>query len=117
MRKTLYTLFAVLGLCMFAGCGSSSKGDDASPLAKQLVGEWHLVSWNGAAPGVFDAYVSFASDKTFEIYQQIEQVGYQKYTGSYLIGNKMLRVNTATIRPGAALTKCRSMSRAIRSRW
>ena len=46
MRKTLYTLFAVLGLCMFAGCGSSSKGDDASPLAKQLVGEWHLVSWN-----------------------------------------------------------------------
>ena len=60
---------------MFAGCGSSSKGDDASPLAKQLVGEWHLVSWNGAAPGVFDAYVSFASDKTFEIYQQIEQVG------------------------------------------
>ena len=88
MRKTLYTLFAVLGLCMFAGCGSSSKG--ASPLAKQLVGEWHLVSWNGAAPGVFDAYVSFASDKTFEIYQQIEQVGYQKYTGSYLIGNKML---------------------------
>ena len=89
MRKTLYTLFAVLGLCMFAGCGSSSKGD-ASPLAKQLVGEWHLVSWNGAAPGVFDAYVSFASDKTFEIYQQIEQVGYQKYTGSYLIGNKML---------------------------
>ena len=29
-------------------------------------------------------------DKTFEIYQQIEQVGYQKYTGSYLIGNKML---------------------------
>ena len=39
MRKTLYTLFAVLGLCMFAGCGSSSKGDDASPLAKQLVGE------------------------------------------------------------------------------
>lgn len=90
MRKTLYTLFAVLGLCMFAGCGSSSKGDDASPLAKQLVGEWHLVSWNGAAPGVFDAYVSFASDKTFEIYQQIEQVGYQKYTGSYLIGNKML---------------------------
>ena len=77
MRKTLYTLFAVLGLCMFAGCGSSSKGDDASPLAKQLVGEWHLVSWNGAAPGVFDAYVSFASDKTFEIYQQIEQVGYK----------------------------------------
>lgn len=42
------------------------------------------------SPGVFDAYVSFASDKTFEIYQQIEQVGYQKYTGSYLIGNKML---------------------------
>ena len=80
MRKTLYTLFAVLGLCMFAGCGSSSKGDDASPLAKQLVGEWHLVSWNGAAPGVFDAYVSFASDKTFEIYQQI---GNKMLSGKY----------------------------------
>ena len=68
MRKTLYTLFAVLGLCMFAGCGSSSKGDDASPLAKQLVGEWHLVSWIWAAPVVFVGFVSFASYKTFDIF-------------------------------------------------
>ena len=75
---------------MFAGCGSSSKGDDASPLAKQLVGEWHLVSWNGAAPAYSMLTCRSLPDKTFEIYQQIEQVGYQKYTGSYLIGNKML---------------------------
>ena len=74
----------------YGALGTMAVGEGGGELAKQLVGEWHLVSWNGAAPGVFDAYVSFASDKTFEIYQQIEQVGYQKYTGSYLIGNKML---------------------------
>ena len=74
----------------YGALGTMAIGEGGGELAKQLVGEWHLVSWNGAAPGVFDAYVSFASDKTFEIYQQIEQVGYQKYTGSYLIGNKML---------------------------
>ena len=77
MRKTIYIVLAALGLCLFAGCGSSDK-EKVSPLVKQLAGEWQLKTWNGEAPRDFDAYVSFGADRSFEIYQRIEQVGYQK---------------------------------------
>ena len=89
MRKTIYIVLAALGLCLFAGCGSSDK-EKVSPLVKQLAGEWQLKTWNGEAQRDFDAYVSFGADRSFEIYQRIEQVGYQKYSGKYEIRNGML---------------------------
>ena len=88
MRKTLYTLFAVLGLCLIAGC--SDDNENNSPLAKQLAGEWHMASWNGAAPVDFDAYMSFTSGGSFEIYQQLDEPGYQKYSGSYKLNDATL---------------------------
>lgn len=89
MRKTIYIVLAALGLCLFAGCGSSDK-ETVSPLVKQLAGEWQLKTWNGEAPQDFDAYICFATDRSFEIYQQIEQVGYQKYSGKYEVKNDVL---------------------------
>ena len=89
MRKTIYIVLAALGLCLFAGCGSSDK-EKVSPLVKQLAGEWQLKTWNGEATRDFDANVSFGADRSFEIYQRIEQVGYQKYSGKYEIRNGML---------------------------
>lgn len=90
MRKTLYALFAVLGLCLFAGCSDDDENNN-SPLAKQLAGEWHLASWTGEnAPAAFDAYVSFASNGSFEIYQRIEEVYYQRFTGSYKLKDSSL---------------------------
>ena len=38
MRKTIYILFAILGMSLFAGCDDDKK-DNNTPLAKQLVGE------------------------------------------------------------------------------
>ena len=58
MRKTIYILFAILGMSLFAGCDDDKK-DNNTPLAKQLVGEWRLTSWTGQAPQVFDAYIAF----------------------------------------------------------
>ena len=58
MRKTIYILFAILGMSLFAGCDDDKK-DNNTPLAKQLVGEWRLTSWTGQAPQVFDAYIGF----------------------------------------------------------
>ncbi len=81
MRKTLYTLFAVLGLCFLAGCSDDKEND--SPLARQLEGEWHLVSWVGSATSDFDAYISFTAGGVFEIYQRIETVEYERYAGTY----------------------------------
>lgn len=87
MRKTLYTLFAVLGLCLFASCSDDKEND--SPLAQQLEGEWHLVSWVGSASVDFDTYISFTAGGQFEIYQRIENVGYEKYTGTYQLNDNI----------------------------
>ena len=72
MRKTIYILFAILGMSLFAGCDDDNK-DNNTPLAKQLVGEWRLTSWTGQAPQVFDAYIAFDGG-SFTIYQKIESV-------------------------------------------
>ena len=89
MRKTIYIVLAALGLCLFAGCGSSDK-EKVSPLVKQLAGEWQLKTWNGEAPRDFDAYVSFGADRSFEIYQRLSEVKCQKFTGSYQVQNDVL---------------------------
>lgn len=68
MRKTIYILFAILGMSLFAGCDDDNK-DNNTPLAKQLVGEWRLTSWTGQAPQVFDAYIAFDGG-SFTIYQK-----------------------------------------------
>ena len=112
MRKTIYIVLAALGLCLFAGCGSSDK-EKVSPLVKQLAGEWQLKTWNGEAPRDFDAYVSFGADRSFEIYQRIEQVGYQKYSGKYEIRNGMLGGVYSDGKPFGSTTSL-STSRAIR---
>ena len=52
MRKTIYILFAILGMSLFAGCDDDKK-DNNTPLAKQLVGEWRLTSWTSEAPQAF----------------------------------------------------------------
>ena len=77
MRKTIYIVLAALGLCLFAGCGSSDK-EKVSPTAKQLVGEWQLKTWTGETP------------QAFEIYQRLAEVKYQKFTGSYQVQNDVL---------------------------
>ena len=99
MRKTIYILFAILGMSLFAGCDDDKK-DNNTPLAKQLVGEWRLTSWTGQAPQVFDAYIAFDGG-SFTIYQKIESVKYQKYT---------------TTLPGEARTRSRQTNRPTPSR-
>ena len=67
MRKTIYIVLAALGLCLFAGCGSSDK-EKVSPTAKLLVGEWQLKTWTGETPQDFDIYLSFDADNTCLLY-------------------------------------------------
>lgn len=91
MKKTFYMLLAAFGLCLFAGCGGSDdKEDNPSPLVQQLAGEWHLASWNGKNPDLIDAYVSFSSDGSFELYELIEEVYYVKRTGAYRLKDNVL---------------------------
>lgn len=114
MRKTIYILFAILGMSLFAGCDDDNK-DNNTPLAKQLVGEWRLTSWTGQAPQVFDAYIAFDGG-SFTIYQKIESVKYQKYTGSYLLKGDVLSGNYSDNTPGEARTRSRQTNRPTPSR-
>lgn len=85
MKKSIIlTVFASFAL-LFAGCGS----DNETPTI-QFTGEWHLVQWNGTAPTEFDAYVAFNADRTFALYQRIERVEYQLFTGLWSYNGKLL---------------------------
>lgn len=85
MKRQIMQLVAAFAVLLFAGCGSS----DDTP-AIHFTGEWHLTQWNGAAPKEFDAYVVFNEDRTFAIYQQIEQIGYQHFSGRWAYDGKLL---------------------------
>ena len=86
MKKSIIQLFVAFAALLFAGCGSS---DDAAPVIL-FTGEWHLVQWNETTPTDFDAYVVFNEDRTFVIYQQIEWIDYQIFTGRWTYDGQLL---------------------------
>lgn len=88
MRKTIYMLFAVLGMGLLGGC--SDNDDKPSAAAKQLAGEWQLTTWTGEKPEAFEAYLSFDATGGFTIYQKIEAPVFTVYTGSYLLQDRTL---------------------------
>lgn len=89
IRKRLSLLPILLAsLLVLGGCSKSNSEENA--LLQQLTGEWHLESWNAETPEAFDAYVVFAADRTFELYQRIEKVSYQRYTGQYALSGTTL---------------------------
>lgn len=87
MKKTLYSLFAILGLCLLAGC---SDDDDTPPVGNDIVGEWSLTSWTGDAPAGFAAYAVFNADASFTLYQRVEMVRFQVYAGSFRLDGQTL---------------------------
>lgn len=99
MKKTLYSLFAILALCLFAGC---SDDDDTPPVGNDIVGEWELTSWTGDVPAGFSAYAVFNADATFTLYQKVETVRYQIYTGSFRLDGQILSGEYANGTPWGA---------------
>ena len=86
MRKIIYSVFTALGLCLLAGCSSSSNdnsSDEDSPYYTQITGDWRLSVWNGETPADFDVYVTFNADRSFMIYQKVDKPTWEKLAGSY----------------------------------
>lgn len=79
MKNYLYflSLLCAIGFC--TGCSD----DDDVPINQDIVGEWHLQTWNTEKPSDFDVYIAFGSDGRFELYQQVETSGYVRYDGAY----------------------------------
>ena len=83
MRKLIYIMAAVLTL---AACGKKPDNKTELTLEQQLCGEWHSTSLAIDA----DIYISFAENKTFEIYQQITEGAHRLYRGTWNLEGTLL---------------------------
>ncbi len=85
MKKILaiLTLFASLTL---TSCGGDGANDT---LAKDIVGQWHLVSWSSEMSENIDVYVEFKADSSFALFQKDwnSPIQYASYTGTYLVAD------------------------------
>ena len=91
MKRLLFILLAVA----VAACGKEDTTPDTPntdepneaptvSLTEKIVGEWHSQSLAADA----DIYISFAEDKTFELYQQIGEGSYRLYRGTWSLDEK-----------------------------
>ena len=83
MRKLIYMMAAVL---MLAACGKKPDNKTELTLEQQLCGEWHSTTLAVDA----DIYLSFAEDKTFEMYQQITEGAHRLYRGTWNLEGTLL---------------------------
>lgn len=83
MKKYIYMIAALLTL---AACGKKPDNKTDLTLEQQLCGEWHSTSLSIEA----DIYISFAEDKTFEMYQQITEGAHRLYRGTWNLEETLL---------------------------
>lgn len=84
MKKLLYILTAAL---LLASCGEKNGGKNAGlTLEEKLCTEWHSTQ----LPIDADIYISFAEDKTFELFQQIGEGAYRLYRGIWNLEENLL---------------------------
>lgn len=81
-------LFFGLTSCETPDNGGTGNGGGNS-VAKDIVDEWALVSWSDTDP-VFNVYVDFNEDGTFEMYQQVYSLTYELYSGNYAVMDGVL---------------------------
>lgn len=86
MKKYIFHLLAATLLVFFAGCSE----DDDPTVAPDIVGEWHLATWNGENPTDFDVYMELLSNGSFNIYQKIETSLYVHYAGTFTATDNQL---------------------------
>lgn len=84
MKKLIYILTAAL---LLASCGDKNGGKNAElTLEEKLCTEWHSTQ----LPIDADIYISFAEDKTFELFQQIGEGAYRLYQGIWNLEENLL---------------------------
>ncbi|MBR6721077.1 MAG: lipocalin family protein, partial [Alistipes sp.] len=91
MKSIKILALALLMFVALPSCDKNKEGgkDSVSELQKNIVGEWQLTDWNGAAQP-FDVYVDFNEDGSFEMYQRVYELNYVLYTGTYSISGDIL---------------------------
>lgn len=95
----IWSLVALLALAL-VGCKDKGGDDDPTPtpkpnpstegLAKDIIKQWRIVSFDGANTEYFDVYINFKEDGSFEMYQRLYTLNYELYTGTYSVSNDIL---------------------------
>lgn len=80
MKKLLYIVFVSMVALLGVACDSD---DEKVVVEKGLVGEWQLVEWESNAELPFEVYLALHSNGRFELYQKIENLTFEKFTGKY----------------------------------
>ena len=86
MKIGLKFFAAALAVVLAVGCGSKEDSEEPEkpPVDGPVfeAGSWVLSQWNGL-PRDADRYS--AADRSFELYQSLNTIGYSKYTGTYTV--------------------------------
>ena len=96
----IWSLVALLALALVGCKDKSGADDDPTPtptptpstdgLAKDIVNQWRIVSFDGENTEYFDIYIDFNEDGSFEMYQRLYTLNYELYTGTYSVSNDIL---------------------------
>ena len=82
MKRGLKILAVAALALLAAGCGGKDKKEEKIPNDG-----WMLSRWNGSTDLEGKVYVQFNEDQTFTLYQNIDQPGFRKFTGTYTVDN------------------------------
>lgn len=88
----IWSLLAMLFIGM-VGCtpvdDDKQPGNNGNEEIVGLVGEWVLTSWSETEP-LFNVYVNFKDDNSFEMYEQVYSLTYELVTGTYAVSDGRL---------------------------
>ena len=76
---------------LFAASSCESSDQPTPPAAgvEKIVNEWKLVEWGGADVK-FTVYIDFNEDGTYEMYQQVYDLSFEKFSGAYAISGDIV---------------------------
>ena len=99
MKKLFYILIASLvAVC----CVACSSDDDPVVIEGGIAGEWKLMEWEGYEELPFHVYLALNRDGSFELYQKIETLTYEKLTGHYAVDKTLFTGKYSDGQPLAA---------------
>ena len=89
MKIGLKFFAAALAVVLAVGCGSKEDSEEPEkpPVNGPVfeAGSWVLSQWNGSQELPRSIYLHLAADRSFELYQSLNTIGYSKYTGTYTV--------------------------------
>lgn len=93
MKSLKICSLVALMLLALVGCNKNKdgqgSGNNTNTNTSTLVNQWCLVSWDEQAPE-FNVYLQFKADGSFDIYQQVWNLTYDHFNGTYAINDDIV---------------------------